>query len=136
MFSEKKYSLYKKVVLTFSLVVGTVIFIILMFNVDRLHKATIGRFIDGTSNDSTGFRVVRGFQVFNELDINYKLVGVGYGNVTTFVLENEIRTENDLYAVSTNGTRIYNYEYMNCLRACYWWNNIFPILYISIFRSL
>ncbi|UKS64971.1 hypothetical protein [Rossellomorea marisflavi] len=110
---HKRLTFRKRVGISFLFIFVSLSFVILVFNNEPLHKATIGRFVEGTSYDSTGVRIVRGFQVFEQLDGYHKLIGTGYGNVTSYVLSNNITTENDLYGINANGQRLYNYEYMN-----------------------
>ncbi|GLI85287.1 hypothetical protein ANABIO32_30150 [Rossellomorea marisflavi] len=137
---RKSISVPKKVGISFLVVLVCLSFVILVFNNEPLHKATLGRFVEGTSYDSTGVRVIRGFQVFEQLDIYHKFVGTGYGNVTSYVLDNNITTENDLYGINSNGQRLYNYEYMNTVAYVLVTGGIitfiiFALMFLNLFKS-
>lgn len=110
--SFKDFNWNKRVILIISCLASIIVSIFLIFNVDFIYQGTIGRFIGDGGYDSTGVRVIRGFQVFEQLDPVYKFIGIGFGNVSNFVISHSITTPNDLYAMGENG-RIYNFEYMN-----------------------
>lgn len=111
-FTNKNIRGEKKIFMYLSIIFSVIITVLLVFNVDFLYRGTIGRFTGDGGYDSTGVRVIRGFQVFSQLGIVYKFIGVGFGNVTTFVLRHGITTPNDLY-MSTDFGNVYNLEYMN-----------------------
>ncbi|WP_214891643.1 hypothetical protein [Exiguobacterium sp. s142] len=111
----KTMNVRKVTLISSSLIVFLITFSILITTNESFHKATIGRFIEGTTYDSTEVRVYRGFQVYNELDPLFKVIGVGFGNITEFVTSNNITTESDLYGVTSTGEKQYNYEYMNSI---------------------
>jgi hypothetical protein len=115
LFGLNNLKLSKKLLILYFGVIGTIVLFFLILNIEPLRQATLGRFVYGTSYDSTNVRVVRGFQVYGNLDDIYKLIGVGFGNITIFVLKHGITTANDLYAQIKGGVVVYNYEYMNAM---------------------
>lgn len=129
-----KKSGFKKIfkIVIFSIFIFT-IFISLIVSVEPLRKATIGRYIEKTTYNSTDVRVYRGFQVYSELDPVHKLIGVGFGNVTSYVKSNNITTKSDLYAVDNNGNKLFNYEYMNSIAYILVTGGLVTFLFFSYF---
>ncbi|WP_339206402.1 hypothetical protein MHH56_02550 [Paenibacillus sp. FSL K6-3182] len=113
--SLKKMNATKKIILFYMGTLGVCLFFVAVTLIEPLREAIIGRFIEGTSYDSTNVRIVRGFQVYEQLGLIFQFVGVGFGNITTFVITHGITTENDLYGSNINGVIQHNYEYMNAI---------------------
>ena len=131
----KSMSLRKITLISSSIIIFFIVFSILLTTNESFHKATVGRFVEGTTYDSTEVRVYRGFQVYNELDPLFKIIGVGFGNITEFVTSNNITTKSDLYGVTSTGEKQYNYEYMNSIAYILVTGGIVSFSIFSLFLS-
>lgn len=81
---------------------------------------------------SIGMRVYRGFALFSELSILYKIIGVGMGNLGNFVIENDVYTKFDYFF-----TTIDQIEYVNAISGLLLSSGIIGAFYfIKYFCSL
>lgn len=86
-----KWTLLKKVigiVCFFMIIVLLMRYGILETPLDRVSSISI----KDSQGDSGGMRLFRGYAVWLKLPILYKLIGIGYGNVANFVIQNNIIT--------------------------------------------
>lgn len=96
----------KKINLIF--IIGLLGFIVSIFFILRI--PIIERSIDrlfGSPTASSSSRIFRGFAIFEQLAPIYKVIGVGYGNVGTYIIHNNIYTIYD--------TGFLQSEYMNSI---------------------
>ena len=84
------------------LIIGLILGVIFISSVLGLTEVSVGRIfaISKTSTGSTGIRLFRGFAVFEQLPIKYKLLGTGLGNIDGFVKRYNITTYYDSSAVN------------------------------------
>jgi hypothetical protein len=83
--------LYEKLLL----VVIILILLITFFNLDYIQLAINKVTGEVRAGSSFALRVYRGFAVFVQLPVIYKIIGVGHGNIGNFVLDNAIVTKYD-----------------------------------------
>lgn len=113
-----------------------VLFIIvtfMFFLYSKLYIRTISYIIGNIKvGGSTALRVFRGFAVFLKLPILFKIIGVGHGNLGTYVINNNITTIYD----STSNT-LMAADYVNATSASLLYYGVVGfIVYLNIFIYL
>lgn len=106
--------------------------LIFFTNLDIYERTT--RYVIGnvSGGGSTAMRVFRGFAVFLELPVFYKVIGVGHGNLGEFVLTNNIVTRYDPESISLMAA---GYANAISLSLLYYGLGGF-CLYINLFKDL
>jgi hypothetical protein len=78
-------------------IIGIIVFLFAIYKFNDLISAPITRLqkISFNSTGSTGIRLFRGFAIFLQLPIIYKLIGIGLGNISYYVINQNITTYYD-----------------------------------------
>lgn len=71
------------------------VFIILFMNLDGVQNSIEKVTGEIQGGSSTSFRIYRGGEIFLQLPVLFKVIGVGHGNIGNFVVENMIITKYD-----------------------------------------
>ncbi len=84
-----------KIVKCLLMIIISIVFIKVFMNLDVVEKSLDKVIGSSTGGGSTALRVFRGFEVFIQLPLLYKVIGVGHGNLGDFVLNSGIVTKYD-----------------------------------------
>jgi O-Antigen ligase len=83
-------------IITKLLIIPFTIIALLALSQSTIFKSTIEKVSNESApGSSTSYRLYRGFEIFSELPLFHKVIGVGHGNLGHFVLENRIVTKYD-----------------------------------------